>query len=638
MTGEEGESASPRADVPLELSQTIEYSHALISALPEATVIVVGADETLWMAEGKLLERQGFPASALHGRKLADVLPASKAATLRERYRRALRGEKQSFDYRTVDGKTLCWIQLTPMYFGSSMPCAVTAVVQDVTAREEMTARLRAEERRRRDAEDLAGVAHWEVELATGRVTLSQTAACLLGFDHDLDLDLEGCLALVVDADRSRVRGTLLSAGRDGVGECECDLVRADGEVRHLLLRATRFTDAYAGEMLIGTAVDLTERARAERERAESASLFREGFDGSPVAMALIDPESLRYVRVNEAMCRLLGRDRAELLQLSYRDVTHPEDLADDESVREALTAVRHGIKAEKRYLTPDGGVVHALLYVSPVQGPDGRVRGFFSQMVDLTERKEREHRLALENHDLERLREIRAAITDERFVLHAQPIYDLRSGDLVQRELLVRMCDGQGGLVPPLEFLPIAERYGCIDQIDCWVTERAIEMAAGGEPVEVNLSAASVGSEQLLRTIREALSRTGADPSLIVFEVTETALMADVARGREFASSLRGLGCRFALDDFGTGYGTFTYLRHIPTDYLKIDVEFVRGLDRSPDDQRLVQAIVTMARDLGKKTIAEGVESAEVLRCLLDLGVDHAQGYYLGRPAPIDA
>jgi EAL domain-containing protein (putative c-di-GMP-specific phosphodiesterase class I) len=237
---------------------------------------------------------------------------------------------------------------------------------------------------------------------------------------------------------------------------------------------------------------------------------------------------------------------------------------------------------------------------------------------------------------DLERLEQTRSALADDRLLLHAQPIIDLRDSGIVGLEPLVRLRDEEGRIVPPGDFLPVAERHGLIREIDQWVTERAVELAATGAPVEVNLSAASVGDEEMLETIRAALERTGADPALVVFEVTETALMADVDRGRMFSVAVRQLGCRFALDDFGTGYGTFTYLKHIPIDYLKIDIEFVRDLLSSPDDERLVRAIVAMARDLGKTTIAEGVEDAATLERLRHLGVDQAQGYHIGRPAEI--
>jgi EAL domain-containing protein (putative c-di-GMP-specific phosphodiesterase class I) len=300
------------------------------------------------------------------------------------------------------------------------------------------------------------------------------------------------------------------------------------------------------------------------------------------------------------------------------------------------LASAQGNFQTEKRYVRPDGTAVWGSMHVTPVYSAKGEIRGFFSQIVDLTAHKERERELIRQATDLERLSEIRAAIAEDRLVLHAQPIVDLGSGRVVQQELLVRLQRENGELMPPGDFLPLAERHGCITDIDRWVVEQAVQMAARGQAVEVNLSAASVGDSQTLATIRAALASTGADPRLLVFEVTETAMMADVDRGRAFAEALRELGCRFALDDFGTGYGTFTYLKHIPADYLKIDIEFVRELPGSEADLRLVRAIVHMARELGKKTIAEGVENADALAQLRGLGVDHAQGYHIGRPAPI--
>jgi EAL domain-containing protein (putative c-di-GMP-specific phosphodiesterase class I) len=301
------------------------------------------------------------------------------------------------------------------------------------------------------------------------------------------------------------------------------------------------------------------------------------------------------------------------------------------------LASEQSNFEAEKRYVRPDGTLVWGSMHVTPVYSAKGEVRGFVSQIVDLTAQKERELQLIQQAADLERLTEIRAAIADGRLLLHAQPIVDLQTGAVVQQELLVRLQREDGEIMPPSEFLPLAERHGVIADIDRWVVEEAVQLAAEGHPVEVNLSAASVGDSQTLAAIRDGLARTGADPGLLVFEVTETAMMADVDRGRAFAEALRELGCRFALDDFGTGYGTFTYLKHIPIDYLKIDIEFVRGLPGSEADLRLVRAIVHMARELGKRTIAEGVESAEALVQLRGLGVDHAQGYHIGRPAPIE-
>jgi EAL domain-containing protein (putative c-di-GMP-specific phosphodiesterase class I) len=150
-----------------------------------------------------------------------------------------------------------------------------------------------------------------------------------------------------------------------------------------------------------------------------------------------------------------------------------------------------------------------------------------------------------------------------------------------------------------------------------------------------VNLSGRSVSRADLLDTLEAELMRTGADPARIVVELTETLAIANMEKARSFAKRLRDLGCGLALDDFGTGFGSFTYLRHLPADYLKIDVAFVSKLASDKDDRMIVDAIVAIAARFGQRTIAEGVEDAATLEVLREAGVDFAQGFYLGRPAP---
>jgi EAL domain-containing protein (putative c-di-GMP-specific phosphodiesterase class I) len=198
-------------------------------------------------------------------------------------------------------------------------------------------------------------------------------------------------------------------------------------------------------------------------------------------------------------------------------------------------------------------------------------------------------------------------------------------------------MLDRDGEVIAPGRFLPAAEKYGVIAEIDHWVVTRALRLAADGQRVEANLSAASIGSPDLLSLVERQLRATGADPSNIVFEITETALMLDVKAGEAFTHYLVDLGCQIALDDFGTGFGSFTYLKTLPVDYLKIDIEFVRNLGSTPSNQHLVKAVVSLARGFGKQTIAGGVEDEETLTLLRDYGVDYAQGYHLGRPAQIE-
>ena len=231
----------------------------------------------------------------------------------------------------------------------------------------------------------------------------------------------------------------------------------------------------------------------------------------------------------------------------------------------------------------------------------------------------------------------IRAALKEQRFALYAQPIVSVRDGTVSHRELLVRMLSDDGGTIPPSAFLPTAERFGLITEIDRWVTAQGLALAAAGERVTINLSARSVGDAAILEQVREA-ARAGLPRGAVIFEVTETTAMANMHEARRFTQALSGLGCDVALDDFGTGFGSFSYLKHLPSRYLKIDVEFVRDLATSETDRQVVKAIVEVGHSLGKLIVAEGVEDQEVLELLAAYGIDFAQGYHLGAPTPVAA
>ncbi len=235
----------------------------------------------------------------------------------------------------------------------------------------------------------------------------------------------------------------------------------------------------------------------------------------------------------------------------------------------------------------------------------------------------------------------IRSSLDEELFVPYRQPILDLSSGRVTGYELLARMRDPSGEPILPGAFLPTAERSGMVRELDrrmTWWAIQAIKRSEdSGRPMiyEVNISARSLADEALPTLLARLVESVGIDPSLLMFEITETAAVGNMAQARAFATALRTLGCRFALDDFGAGFATFFYLKHIPLDTLKIEGDFVRGLRHNSTDQLLVKHMAELARGLGMRTVAEFVEDEETLKLLANYEIDSAQGYFIGRPEP---
>jgi EAL domain-containing protein (putative c-di-GMP-specific phosphodiesterase class I) len=281
-----------------------------------------------------------------------------------------------------------------------------------------------------------------------------------------------------------------------------------------------------------------------------------------------------------------------------------------------------------------DGSIFPVAYSATPLMR-GGAVRGsvvvFRDATTELTEQSQVDRELA----GLAWVGRIRDAIDEDRLVLFAQPICPLTGGTQTD-ELLLRMRGHQGELVPPGSFLPIAERYKLIAEVDRWVLGRALDLAAQGRYVHVNLSADSLARADLPLLVERELKRSGADPAIVVFEVTETALLGDLGAGEACARGLAELGCAVALDDFGTGYASLSYLQKLPVQYLKIDITFIRDLIANPANMHVVEAIVHLAQSFGQKTIAEGVEDAPTLELVRRLGVDYAQGFHLGRPQPL--
>ncbi|WP_430783166.1 EAL domain-containing protein [Actinoplanes sp. G11-F43] len=229
-------------------------------------------------------------------------------------------------------------------------------------------------------------------------------------------------------------------------------------------------------------------------------------------------------------------------------------------------------------------------------------------------------------------------ALGTDRFTLYSQPILELQTNRVTRHELLLRVLDETDGPQSPIQVLDTAERLDAVFDIDLWVVDRAMRLAAEqpGLCLQVNLSGRSVGDPRLTAEVEKLLERYALDPAQLTFEITETALIGNLSEARRFADRVRDLGCGLALDDFGSGYASFRYLRLFPIDLVKIDGEYVVDLVDNPQDQVLVRALVQVCQAYGIHTVAEFVQDEATLRMLRELGVDYVQGYLIGRPEAI--
>jgi len=230
-------------------------------------------------------------------------------------------------------------------------------------------------------------------------------------------------------------------------------------------------------------------------------------------------------------------------------------------------------------------------------------------------------------------------ALAEDKFELHFQPILNISEGSISHYEVLLRMRDKEGDLILPTPFIEVAEKAGLIHDIDHMVLRKSIaELKKQNDlnnrmVLAINLSAHSFSDPELLSLLSGLIDLTKIDSSQIIFEITETAALADLGGAARLISKIRELGCRFALDDFGVGFSSFYYLRELPVDFVKIDGSFIQKLPENRNDQILVKALADIAREFGKQTIAEFVEDEATLKILQEYRVDFAQGFHIGRP-----
>ncbi len=445
---------------------------------------------------------------------------------------------------------------------------------------------------------------------------------------------------LVVPEDPGAAAHLVAELSRDGRWDGELLVRRKDGSLFTVYVR-NRLVLGEDGtpEALVGVAVDITDRLAAQTELLQSRNYAQAVTECMGEGLLTVDPDG-RITYMNRAAAALLGGSDRELLGREVAEVVYAPRA--DGSVRNlgelpiARALSREvSVKVEEDSFRGAGGRQLPVAYTATPFHTDEGLQGCVVIFQDVSERKQRERDHRRDAETLATINRVEEALANERFVLHAQPIVELADGRTVQHELLLRMLDPSGRLIAPGEFLPVAEQYAMIGEIDWWVIKQATRLAGAGAPVQANLSARSVGDPDVLEHIERCIEQHEAPPERLVFEITETAIVEDEAAARAFVERLHALGCRIALDDFGTGYGSLTYLKQLPVDYLKLDIEFVRDLVNNEASRHVVQAVVSLARDFHVRTVGEGVEDAETLALLRELGVDLAQGYHIARPAP---
>ncbi|MGP0051567.1 MAG: EAL domain-containing protein [Solirubrobacteraceae bacterium] len=425
----------------------------------------------------------------------------------------------------------------------------------------------------------------------------------------------------------------VIATGEPMIEKVECETFRDRPD---LWVSTTKLPLRDEQENIIGTwgiSRDITPQVNAEHALFQQTLTLRSIIDNTP-ALVYVKGRDYRYQLVNREFEEtfgvrsgwIVGRTDEDLLAASALDQVRAKDRAvldGGQTVQEEETALHDG--HERVYLTSR----------FPLRDSRGEVQAVCVMSTDITERRLEEH---TRRERLECSERIHSALAQDRFVLYGQPIVNLASMEVEQAELLIRMLRVRNGgdLVAPAGFLPCAERFDLIQLIDEWVIDRGVALAAAGHRVEVNVSLKTMCDPERVGLIESAVLASHAPPENLIFEITETAAAGNFEAARDFAVRLRKLGCAFALDDFGVGHGAFSYLRHMPVDYLKIDMQFVRNLVSEEEDRQIVRAIVSVAKQFEIKTIAEGVEDGATLNELCALGVDYAQGYWTGRPMPL--
>jgi diguanylate cyclase (GGDEF)-like protein/PAS domain S-box-containing protein len=672
---------------------------ALLEAAPDAMVIVDRHGD-IRLVNAQAERMFGYARADLIGQPVGRLIPERLRAVHREHvksYRQEAvprpMGIGLELRGRRADGTEFpIEISLSPL--GSEEGLLVSAAIRDVTERKRAIDELAAAEALFRSAFDGSPIGK-ALTSADGRIERANVAFCdLVGYSAE---DLQGLsFSALVHPDHLAGDETALQSlvrGERLQHKAETRWVHASGHALWVAVQANpieiaedpagrrprvfiqvqdityrkRYEDNLQYLATHDPLTGLHNRASFQRRLEDHAELVhRYGAEG---AVVLLDLDHFKYV--NDTLGHLAGdvliarvagvldqrlRDSDVLARIGGDEFAALLPHANAESATRVAGDLLQALR-EERIVVPAtrDRTITASVGVALFDGAEGTTGEDTLVSADLAMYDAKEagrNQVALfrtDDHAQARMKgritwaeRIAVAIQEERFTLVAQPMVELATGRATQFEVLLRMRDEHGDLIPPGAFLYIAERLGMIDQIDAMTVSKALRTVAAHENgrssrVEINLSGVSIGQPEIIELIESELRETGMDPNHVIFEITETAAISNLTRAREFSQRLGMLGCRFALDDFGAGFGSFYYLKHIAFDYLKIDGEFVRDCVASETDRLMIQSVVGIARGLGRATVAEHVGDDATVGLLRDLGVDYGQGFHLGHPIALE-
>lgn len=561
---------------------------------------------------------------------------------------------------------------------------------QMLDQRERAEQLLREQAEHMRLAMDAANQASWEWHIKQDRMTCSDNMWSLLGLESGaLYRNYQDFINFIHAEDRARVHHAVKETRNNGSAyACEYRVIWSDGSVHWLAARGQLLKDDNGQpERMLGICMDITERMQSDQQMRYLAShdsltelVNRREFENRLQILlmsahrqscehAVLYMDLDQFKVVNDTCGHIAGdellRQLASLLNKRIRESDTLARLGGDEFVvllencsqenacqlaEELRQTVldfnfvwqQHGFKLGISIglvpITDDRLSLEQILSAADaacfIAKDLGRNRVHIHAADDTA--------LARHHGQMQWVTRIHRAFTESRLRLYCQAIAPLRTAAREHCEVLVRMIDDDGTLIPPMAFIPAAERYSLMPQIDRWVinsTFAALQEQSGTQPFDcicnINLSATSLNDADFLEFIREQFSLYQIEPDSICFEITETAAIANLPQAMHFIDSLKALGCLIALDDFGSGMSSFTYLKNFSVDYLKIDGSFVLDIADDVIDRAMVEAINRIGHVMNIETIAECVENEAILAQLREIDVDYVQGFAIARPVP---